>query len=376
MRWPTTLGILSLCVGLACTVPAQVAGRDARRFYDDDAATQLALAAGVARAVRDPVGLEDFHTVATLFDSEWVFGSYMMAAMGLGQVALTHPQARARYSPVVAHCLDQLLSKRVRAFDRHAWGSDPLTSLDTAEGHVAYLGYMNLALGIHRQLEPSSRFAGWHDRISAALARRLGHSPHGLVATYPGELYPVDTMAAVASVALHSRLTGAGREALVARLIAQMRTRFLDPDTGLLIQRATVGGKPGSDGRGSGTALAAYFAAWADPRFAADLHTALARHLATDTLGFGTVHEYADDIGAGDIDSGPLLFGLSVSATGFSLGSARAAGDFAHFARVFRTAHLFGAPVQWGGASTFVGGGPLGNAIMLAMLTTPRGVSP
>ena len=367
-----TWTVLGLCVALGSVVPAQVAGRDARGFYEDDAASQLALSAGVQRWVRGAVNRQHFQTGSAFFDAEWVFGSYMMAAMGLGQVALAHPEVRARHADAVAGCLDQLLSDRVRSFDRVAWGSDALGSLDTEEGHAAYLGYLNLALGMHRRLDPHSRFATHHDRISAALARRFEQSHSGLIATYPGETYPVDNLAAIASLALHSRLTGEDRGQLISRLIARMRSDYVDPKTGLLIQAVTEAGLPADDGRGSGTALGAYFASYANLPFARELHVALRSQLAASVVGFGVVREYTHDRGRGDIDSGPLVLGLSVSATGFSLGSARAAGDFEHFERVYRTAHLFGAPHRSDDEATFVGGGPLGNAIMLAMLTAPR----
>jgi len=73
--------------------------------------------------------------------------------------------------------------------------------------------------------------------------------------------------------------------------------------------------------------------------------------------------------GSGDIDSGPVILGYGVSATGFALGPARIHGDQALFGRLLRTAVLFGAPLQRKDTLEFVSGGPLGNAILFAMLT-------
>jgi hypothetical protein len=192
------------------------------------------------------------------------------------------------------------------------------------------------------------------------------------LATYPGEYYPVDNLAALGALAVSARLEGDRRSELVERLLLRYRRDYRDRHSGLLIQAVSVGGKARDDARGSGTALGAYFAAYASAEFARELHTALTRHLAREALGFGVVREYTHDFGRGDIDSGPLLFGLSVSATGFSLGSARAAGDGDHYRRVHRTAYLFGAPVTRARSTEFVAGGPLGNALMLAMATAPR----
>ena len=89
--------------------------------------------------------------------------------------------------------------------------------------------------------------------------------------------------------------------------------------------------------------------------------------------GFGGVREYArGHEGGGDIDSGPVLFGVSVSATGFALAGARASGDRGLFTSLYRTAELFGVPVDRGAGRRFATGGPLGNALLLAMMTAER----
>jgi len=60
---------------------------------------------------------------------------------------------------------------------------------------------------------------------------------------------------------------------------------------------------------------------------------------------------------------------VSVSATGFALAGARATGDRSLFTALYRTAALFGIPVDRGAGTRFATGGPLGNALLLAMLT-------
>ena len=51
------------------------------------------------------------------------------------------------------------------------------------------------------------------------------------------------------------------------------------------------------------------------------------------------------------------------------LGASRAHGDRATFVDDYATAHLFGAPVDRDGRRSFAMGGPLGDAMMFAMLT-------
>jgi hypothetical protein len=114
-----------------------------------------------------------------------------MAALGLSQMALTHPEMREEYIPVIETCLDRLLASKTLAFGADAWGKDAIADLASDNGH-AYMGYTNLALSIYRQLKPNNRFAALNDQLTDALARRLAKAPHSIIDTYPSEAYPPD----------------------------------------------------------------------------------------------------------------------------------------------------------------------------------------
>jgi len=65
-----------------------------------------------------------------------------------------------------------------------------------------------------------------------------------------------------------------------------------------------------------------------------------------------------------------VIFGVSVSATGFALASARPLQRQERFEKLLRTVTLFGAPASRGDTRFFASGGPIGNALLLAMLTS------
>ena len=277
-------------------------------------------------------------------------------------------------------CLDAMLSPAARAFDRDAWSLDALTSIDEPagssrdRGHVAYLGYAGLALGLHRMVVPSSRFDARHDAIAAALARRFAASPTGFVETYPNEVYPVDNAAALGALALHARATHHAPAPGLARGLEAIRTHAIAAATAASLAQAVdaATAAPRDPGRGSGSALAAYFLAYADQAMSASLYRAVHRELFRTIIGFGVVLEHPASCdkctGRADIDSGPVVFGFGVSATGFAIGASRANDDRDAFASLYATAHLFGAPFDEAATRTFATGGPLGDAILFAML--------
>lgn len=359
------------CVlALAAVLPRSLVGREADALFDGDARAQDPIARAVAADVARDTGVGTFHTGSARFDGEWALVTSQMAALGLSQVIVAHPERRARYLPPLRLAVDHILRPQTFAFATQAWGASPLDHLDDDRGH-AYLGYVALALGALRAVDPATPHAALHDRLVAALARRLERSPSGAVETYPGESYPCDLAAVVGAIGQHARLTATDRRALLARMATVYRARWVDPGSGYLSQTVDPAtGAPSSPGRGSGTALSSYFLSFADPSLSRALGEAVARTGARTLAGFGAVREYAPGAaGHGDIDSGPVVLGVSVSATGFALASARQLGHRDRFAALYRTAALFGIPVARGDGRAFMAGGPLGNAILLAMLT-------
>ncbi len=365
------LSLTCLLVG-ATLVPRHVVGRDADAWFVDDRETAQGLADAVADAALAPVTAASFHTGNARFDGEWAMGTQQMTVLGLAQVALAHPELRARYRPAIDAAAARLVDDATFAFATAAWGVGPWASLDDDRGH-GYLGYVALALGSLRELDPDTIHAAAHDHLVDALVRRVEAHPLGIVQTYPGEAYPCDLAAIVGAIAQHGRITGVDRSALVQRMASTYRARWIDPDSGYLVQSLRPDGGPLDAPRASGTALAGYFWSFADGDLADELDRAVLEVGAASLFGFGGIREYAPGhAGHGDIDSGPVVLGLSVSGTGFSIAAARRRGDADRFVELVRTASLFGIPVEHDGTRRFVTGGPLGNAILLTMLTARR----
>jgi hypothetical protein len=345
-----------------------IAGLGAGRWFDGDPVAQESLARGVASWVGEGKG--GASTGSALFDSEWMFATWQMACLGFAQQAISQKQ--------VAHdrlegCIDRMLEKRMRGFDARSWGEDPLDGLDGDKGHLGYLGYLDAALGWARLADPDFSHGDLQKRITDALVRRIEASPTMLIETYPGEIYPPDNTTAIAAIALYDRATGADHRALLSRWADACRKSFVD-GRGLLYQRMDSQGRPVQHtGRGSGTLLAVYFLAALDDPISSELWQAATRELDGSLLGFGGMREYPRGVrGAGDIDSGPVIAGLGVSASGFALAGARIHGDRARFRRLYASTWAVGAPVVSGGARHYAAGGPLGDAILFAMLTARK----
>jgi hypothetical protein len=333
------------------------------------------------------------------FDGQSAIAIYQMAILGMGQIIREHPERRDEYLPAMRAAAARLTDPRTLPTAAQVWGHNGLVAMAPGEGH-AYLGYINLALGMLRAVDPATPYAPLHDRLTAALAERLDRSPTGLIETYPGETWPPDVAAVAGSIGLHAAVTGTdrvgSRRALPAAsqrggvwgpsqgpqgdrsaLLARWAKRFeacAVHRSGYLVQRVRTGTCEAIDApRGSGTAIASYFLGFADARLSRRLYEALRDQGRACLLGFCGIREYAPGFhGKGDGDAGPMLMGVSVGATGFALGAARTHGDGDLYRELYRSAHLVGVPVGAGGKTRFAAGGALGNALLLAMLTANR----
>lgn len=335
---------------------------------------QDAMAEGVAEWVEDGLALSDFATSSDLFDKEWHFGACQMAALGFAQHAAANPAAKEKDLARMDRCITFLLGEG-RAFDQESWGEDPLNVLDGTRGHMAWLGYTNLVLSAHRALAPESKWAPLNDAMTEAIARRIAAEPSMIPETYAGERYPVDTAAGIASIGLHDRVTGSDHGPLLRRWTARLKQDWVVD--GLVVQAVSAKGTATDAPRGSGTFLAAWFLGWWDGALAAELYAGGRAAVYQEMMGLGAMREYLPGTdGRGDIDSGPIVGGLGVSATGFAIGAARAAGDAATAAALTRTAEVVGRPqdidgVRHWATGAALGGAPLADAILFAMMSTP-----
>ena len=378
-RWGIRVVALASALVVVRLVVPWWCGRDAAAWLRGDPEIQHQLAAElVAFEASDAAHRA---SGADRFSGEWALVTHQMVALGLAQLCLAHPAWQAELAPVVTAAAANSFLPEMRGFGTRAWkGEDALASLDGDHGH-AYLAYAALALGMARLVDPAfpAALARQHDALIAAYERRLLASDTGLIETYPGEAFPTDVAAVAAAIAVHGRAAHVSHDPVLRRWADRVRAVQIDPASGLVTQRMDARTGEAHDApRASGTGLAAYFAGFADRSVAAQLATGLLRHEST-RFGFGAIREYADGYqgsGAGDVDSGPVLLGVSIAATGFALAPARAFGHDDAFVRLYRTTDLFGLPVVDGDRRRFSVGGPIGNALLLALLTSGPELAP
>ncbi|MFI7061940.1 hypothetical protein ACIBL3_13220 [Kribbella sp. NPDC050124] len=194
-------------------------------------------------------------------------------------------------------------------------------------------------------------------RASVELATAFRTAKTPFLPAYPGQAWPVDSTVAIASLRAYDALVAPRFGSTTDRWVAAVKTE-LDPATGLLphqVEPETVGA------RATSQSMIQRFLVEIDPAFARAQYEIFRDKF---VAGLG-VREYPKGVaGPGDVDSGPLILGISLSATVVTMGAARVAHDpFAD--RLAREGDLLGVPISGPTTKRYaLGQVPIGDAFL------------
>lgn len=269
-----------------------------------------------------------------------------------------------------------------------------LTQLDTPAGRapfapsleppfgVFYNGWSSWLRGAVLMLQPPERRdAAEVARFitdCTALAAAFDRSPTPFLSAYPGQSWPVDNVVAIAALRLHDTLLPPRFTATIDRWIDQARTQ-LDPSTGLLAHSSDpASGQPRETARGSSQSIIARFLVEIDPEWGRADYARFREQFVTTVGGVPGVREYPVGIdGPGDVDSGPLLFGISLSATTVTLGAALLHNDRELSDALLHASEATGLPLEWGGGKRYAFGLlPVGDAFLVWSKTARPWIAP
>ncbi len=266
---------------------------------------------------------------------EWALFSLSFSVYALTNMAERDPTFRAEAAQYAQLAIQKALTEDISAFARTA--DSPPLQIDTA-GSVLYLGHLNLMLGCHRLLNPASRYAGLHDTLSRVLHGRYRRTPSHCLPSYPNQTWVPDNTVALASLSLHSQLTGSLYGQYCTQWVAYARQHLTDSSSDLLVSRPATLDHEAEEPRGSMLSWSIAFLYRFDPAYAAEQYRLYQQQFSTN---LGIVQMYKEWPGsftttAGDIDSGPLILGYGIPATAFAFGNAVALRDWRNAQRLRR----------------------------------------
>ena len=233
---------------------------------------------------------------------------------------------------------------------------------------VFYVGWKNCLRGGILLLDPAdSEVQRRFEEDSTSLAAAFETSDTPFLTAYPNMAWPVDSVVGIAALSLHDHLLPPRYESTISRWTDMARER-LDPLTGLLPHRVNpLTGEGLETARGSSQSIILRFLPEIDPTWASEQYATFRSQF----VGFvGTVpgiREYPSGVdGEGDVDSGPLVNGLSASATVVTMGTAFIHGDRELGETFFHIGESAGIPISIGDTKRYgFGLLPVGDAFLV-----------
>ena len=215
------------------------------------------------------------------------------------------------------------------------------------------------------------------ERRAVVVETVLRASRSGFLESYPGQYWPCDNVVAAAALARAAALLDKPGWLSTLRSWRERADAAKDPRLQLLPHRVDADGQSLEGPRGTSQSIVQAF--W--PALAIALDGAVdtgtwARFreaFVVRRAGLLGVLEYPRGAtGVADVDSGPLVLGVSASASAVTLAAARAVGDLQLATDLEREAELLGLPLEWGGRRWYgFGVLPIGDAFLAWARSTP-----
>ena len=258
---------------------------------------------------------------------EWLLFSLSFTTFAMTNIAFRDTNFKAEAVSIIDKAIQKAVSDTIYKYyfqDRY-----PFYPVIDTTGSVLYFGHLNMILGCYRLLTGDGKYNDLNDRISASLNKRFSES--GCLESYPGKIWIADNTVALASLKIHSDVTGSEYKNACDEWETLAKAKYTSRKTGLLCSTVDpVNALPIEETRGSGIGWSILFIYRFDTTYARELYK---NYTAKFSTNLGLIRIYKEKFrnygtGTGDIDSGPVLFGCSIPANAFAFGDAVAMNDF------------------------------------------------
>ena len=212
---------------------------------------------------------------------------------------------------------------------------------------------------------PVDALAPRFQELTQQIANRLDESPTPFLQAYPGGAWPCDTAVAVAALAEHDRVLEGRYATTVRGWLGDVEDRL--DRSGLLAHRVDPQNAETLQGaRATSSTLIARFMGAVDPEAGVLYYRATRAAFLTTRFGLTGIAEYPNgEEGEGDVDSGPLILGVSASASVVMAGAAASYADEPTADALFGTMELAGLPIDVGAGKRYgFGLLPVGDAFV------------
>ncbi len=303
-------------------------------------------------------------------NAEWDFMGRSFLVWALGNACLREPQRKDEYLAVIDRVIDATLATEQERGMYHFLmpyaHNGPFVMRPPRSQFLD--GEIALMLAVRRLVEEKEAYREPMQQRIDLIVRRMKQSPVLCTESYPNECWMFCNTVALAAVRIGDHLDGTDHSAFFRRWVKTARANLTDPATGLLISSFTLDGQPLDGPEGSSIWMSAHCLQLIDEEFAADQYKRARRELGREVCGFAYAREWpATWQGPMDVDSGPVVPGLGVSAgsSGLAFVGAAAFDDRAYFRSLRTSLDFAGFPLEDEGRLQYCASNQVGDAVLL-----------
>ena len=273
---------------------------------------------------------------------EWILFSLSFTVYALTNITMKDTSFRHSAITIIDKAIQKATSDTI--YQYYSEQRNPLyPNIDTT-GSILYLGHLNMMLACYRLLSPECRYDELHDKLSASLYQRYSKSKYHSLPSYSSNIWIADNTVGLASLYLHSQITGSKYKSACTEWVKYAKQHFIDSKTGLLCSKIDEeSGKMIEASRGSMIGWCIFFIFRFDSEFA---QKQFELFKSEHSKNLGIIRLFKERSGDfttdkyGDIDSGPLFMGYSIPANAFAFGDAVALDDKVNAQRLKRLINL------------------------------------
>ncbi|QDT10656.1 hypothetical protein [Planctomycetes bacterium K23_9] len=288
---------------------------------------------------------------------------------------LTWVQAALRDPSLTDQAIDE--SRRASQALRSRTGTGPFpTGLPPGHGmfYCAWTAHLQAGVtlllcradGEQKRLDYAAELGELRKQCDA-IASALEPSATPFLQSYRGNAWPCDSFPAIHALVTCDRITQEQRYAQVVQKWLADALERLDTETNLFSHTCSVtDGRDVSVARATSQVIILRFLADIDPVLGRQHYQRFRDQFFATFAGIPCVLEYPKGIsGQGDVDSGPLIFGRSISGTVLTIAAAQMYGDTNQAHAIAQAGEVVGLPWTSGDTKQYVGGIlPVGDIIV------------
>ena len=252
---------------------------------------------------------------------------YTLPAIAYANLALSDPGRRKDALEHIPGLLAPAIASTVAKVKPPGGKLERLTSY---RRHATYLGQLNMALGYYRLIGRDDRYQAINQAISEVLHKALVELKGRPLESFPTYSWTFDTIPALVSLKLYDHNTGKERsDAVIRQHLDWISSHAIHKPTNLPYSRINnATGRGTALPRGCDLSLRISLIAHLDAPLAKTMYDTYVKAFWIDRKIVSGFAEWpGGKAGKQDADSGPILMGIGMTASGMGIAAATATGD-------------------------------------------------